>query len=73
MFIAVKVDRTRDLPIFNLTISQLSYPRNVVRSDLGIRVAYIDFFPSLNVKQVELNSEYHAPRKYRLMVFILLA
>jgi hypothetical protein len=26
---AVSVDRTRDLQIFSLTLSQLSYPRNV--------------------------------------------
>ena len=28
--IAVSVDRTRDLQIFSLTLSQLSYPRNLL-------------------------------------------
>ena len=69
----VNVDRTRDLQIFSLTLSQLRCPRKVVRSDLGIKVVYIDFVPSLNVKEVEINSEYHTPRKYRFMVSFLLA
>ena len=30
IIIAMNVDRTRDLQIFSLTLSQLSYPRNVV-------------------------------------------
>ena len=34
IFFAVKVDRTRDLPIFSLKISQISYPRNVVMRHL---------------------------------------
>ena len=34
IILAVNVDRTRDLQIFSLTLSQLSYPRNVVMSDL---------------------------------------
>ena len=29
VFDAVNVDRTRDLQIFNLTLSHLSYPRNL--------------------------------------------
>ena len=32
--LAVNVDRSRDLHIFSLTFSQLSYPRNVVMSGL---------------------------------------
>ena len=34
IFLALNVDRTSDLQIFNLTLSELSYPRNVVMSDL---------------------------------------
>ena len=68
----MNVDQTHDLQIFNLMLSQLSYPRNMVRSHLAIRVAYINFLPCLTIIEVEVNSEYHAPHKYRFMVFFLL-
>ena len=68
----MNVDPTCDLQIFSLTLSQLSYPRNVVRSHLGIRVVYINFLPRLTGKEVELNGEYYAPREYRFMVSFLL-
>ena len=34
IILTVNVDRTHDLQIFNLTLSQLSYPRNVVMIDV---------------------------------------
>ena len=40
--LGVNVYRTRDLQIFNLLVSQLSYPRNVVMTDL-ISKFYISF------------------------------
>ena len=61
-FLAVNVDRTRDLQIFSLTLSHLSYTRNVVGSNLGSRVAYIYLLTGLTVKEIELNSQYHAPK-----------
>ena len=36
MKIAVSVDRTRDLQIFSLTLSQLSYPRKMWRGSIMI-------------------------------------
>ena len=66
------MDRARDLQIFSLMLSQLSYPRNVVRTHLRIRVVYINFLTRLTVKEVALNCEYHAPRKYRFIVSFLL-
>ena len=39
---------------------------------LDIRFAYISFLPRLTVKEVEPNSQYHAPNKYRFMVSFLL-
>ena len=44
----------------------------MVRDELGIRVAYINFLPGLTLKEIDLNSEYHAPHKDRFMVFFLL-
>ena len=46
---AVNVDQTRELQIFSMTLSQLSYPRNVVMSDLILGIAYINFLPPLNL------------------------
>ena len=129
IFLAVNIDRTRHLQIFSLKLSQVSYPRNVVMSELtaymsllarltlkeddvnseyhatrkyfavnvdrtheiqifslttklspqranerlNIRVSYINFLARLTLKQVEVNTEYHAPRKYCFMVFFVLA
>ena len=39
---------------------------------MGIRVAYIYFLPRLTDKEIELNSEYHASRKYRFLMSFLL-
>ena len=39
---------------------------------LDIRVAYISFLARLTLKEVEVNSEYHTPRKYHFMVFPVL-
>mgnify|MGYP000400278567 FL=1 len=36
-------------------------------------VAYISLLERFTFKEVEVNSEYHAPRKYRFMVLFLLA
>ena len=71
-FLAVNMDRIRDVQILSLVLSQLSYPRNMVRRQLGIRVFYINFLPCLIVKEVKLNGEYHAPRKYCFIVSFLL-
>ena len=40
---------------------------------LDIKIVYISFFARLNLKEVEVNSEYQAPRKYRFMEFFLFA
>ena len=72
-FLAVNMDRIRDVQILSLVLSQLSYPRNMVRRQLGIRVFYINFLPCFTLKEVEPNSEYHAPREYRFIVSFLLA
>ena len=40
---------------------------------IDIRVAYIYFLAGLNLKEVELNSENHAPRKCCFMLYFLLA
>ena len=72
IFLAVNVDQTRDIKIFSLTVSPLCYPCNVVGSNLGIRLVYIYFLPCFTVKKIELNNEYHAPRKYRYMMSFLL-
>ena len=54
IFLAVNVDQTRDLKIFSLTLSQLSYPRNVVMTDLILELL-------ISVSwHVEVHSEYHA-------------
>jgi hypothetical protein len=39
---AVSVDRTRDLQIFSLTLSQLSYPRFVMLNGIQNLVKYMD-------------------------------
>ena len=62
IFFAVNEVQTLDLHIFNLTLSHLSYTRNVVGSNLGSRVAYIYLLTGLTVKEIELNSQYHAPK-----------
>ena len=38
IILAVNVNQTRDLQIFSLTLSQLSYPRNVVMTDVILRL-----------------------------------
>ena len=40
---------------------------------LNIKVGYISFLARLTLKEVEVNNEYHALRKYRFMVFFMLA
>ena len=40
--------------------------------NLGIRVGYIYFLPRLTIEEIELNGEYHVPRKYRFMMSLLL-
>ena len=40
---AVSVDRTRDLQIFSLTLSQLSYPRNCISARFNCRPEVISF------------------------------
>ena len=40
---------------------------------LDNRLAYISFLARLTLKEVEVNSEYHAPRNFRFMVFFVLA
>ena len=57
---AVNADWARDLQILSLTLSQLSYPRNVVTSDLILAL--------LIFKEVEPNFQYHEPHKYRFMM-----
>ena len=59
------MDRTRNLQIFSLTLSQRGNER------CNIRVAYISFLPRLTQKEVELNREYHALHKYRFVVFLM--
>ena len=44
--LAVNVDRTRDLQILSLTLSQLSYPRNFVMSDL---ISELLIYVSVNI------------------------
>ena len=58
----------------NLQSDALPTKLSLLRSNarLDIRVAYINFLPCLTLKEVELNSEYHAPRQYRFMVSFLL-
>ena len=36
-----------------------------------MRVAYISLLERFTFKEVEVNSEYHAPRKYRFMVMFV--
>ena len=50
--------------------TQLSPQRGNERLD--IRFAYINVLPRFTFKEVEPNSQYHAPRKYRFMVSFLL-
>ena len=38
-----------------------------------MRVAYICYVARVTVNEAEINSEYHAPRKYRFMVLFFLA
>ena len=38
---AVSVDRTRDLQIFSLTLSQLSYPRRDSVTGIRLRIAWM--------------------------------
>ena len=51
--LAVNMDRTRDLQIFSLTLSQLSYPRNVVMTDviLGL-IVFQPYVEVMNYTQV---------------------
>ena len=69
-YFAVNVDRTHEIQIFSLT-TKLSPQRANER--LNIRVSYINFLARLTLKQVEVNTEYHAPRKYCFMVLFVLA
>ena len=38
-----------------------------------MRAAYISLLARVTVNEAEINSEYHAPRKYRFMVFFVFA
>ena len=49
IILAVNVDQTRDVQIFSMTLSQLSYARNVVMSDLILVIVYINFVAPLNL------------------------
>ncbi len=40
---AVSVDRTRDLQIFSLTLSQLSYPRWVIHCDSKLYIKHMNY------------------------------
>ena len=65
--------RTRYLQIIqsNALPAELSPQRGNER--LNIKVGYISFLARLTLKEVEVNNEYHALRKYRFMVFFMLA
>ena len=65
--------RTRYLQIIqsNALPAELSPQRGNERHN--IRVGYISFLAHLTLKEVEVDSEYHAPRRYRFIVFFMLA
>ena len=43
------------------------------KEPLDIQVSYISLLAHLTLKEVEVNSEYHAFRKYSFMVFFMFA